>query len=479
MRIKRRDLLVALGRVGAVIAAAAAAGGMVAAAVVAPLPSFETDAPSVVVQPAESRQLRVCPGPLLELAEDAANATTATSFGAPSVAIAAEPADALVEQATIEAPDNPRSGTDGGPTSIAAEPGAVDAGLLAGAQSQIADETSVRGFAAAACTEPSSESWLVAGATDVGRSGLIMIANPGAVSSTVDVRVIGESGAIDAPAAIGVVVPPGSQRVLSLAGLAPNVRSTVVRVTSSGGPIAAALQHSVVLGLEPAGVELTGPAAPPATTQVITGFVVVDRRGVAPQEDHAEGDDHPAVRLLAPEADTVATIELRGENGQLEASIDAELVAGRVVDVPVGTVDPGSYTVTVTADAPVVAGARATVLGEGDDPIVADLSWTASTPALLEGATVAVPPGPDPVLHLANPDDRETTVTIQVDGAEREATVPAGGATSVDLDAGARVVLTGVEGLHGTVSFSGDAELSSMPVAPPGPLDAPVRVYPQ
>ena len=57
--------------------------------------------------------------------------------------------------------------------------------------------------------------------------------------------------------------------------------------------------------------------------------------------------------------------------------------------------------------------------------------------------------------------------------------MPAGGATSVDIDAGARVVLTGVEGLHGTVSFSGGAELSSMPVAPPGPLDAPVRVYPQ
>ncbi|HEX6365196.1 MAG TPA: hypothetical protein VF000_03545, partial [Agromyces sp.] len=60
-----------------------------------------------------------------------------------------------------------------------------------------------------------------------------------------------------------------------------------------------------------------------------------------------------------------------------------------------------------------------------------------------------------------------------------EVGVPAGGAASVDLAPDARVVLTGVEGLHATVSFSGDAELSSMPVSPPGPLDAPVRVYPQ
>ncbi|MFE5672458.1 DUF5719 family protein [Agromyces sp. NPDC056523] len=478
MRI-RRELLVGLGRGAAVVGAVAIAAGVVAAAVVAQLPVVEAEAPSVVVQPAESRQLRVCPGPLLELAEDAADATTASSFGAAPVAIAADPADALVEQAPVEAPDNPASATDGGPISIAAEPGAVDAGLLAGAQSQAADTTSIRGFAAASCTEPASESWLVAGATDVGRSGLVLIANPGAVSSTVDVRVLGEAGPIDAPGAVGVVVPPGTQRVISLAGLAPNVRSTVVHVTSTGGPVAAALQHSVVLGLEPAGVELSGPAATPATAQVIPGVVIVDRRGVAPQEDHAEGDDHPAVRLLAPDLDTVATIELIGEDGAVESAIEAELVAGRTLDVPLGTVDPGSYTVLVTADAPVVAAARATVLGDGEDAIVADLSWTTSTAPLLDGATVAVPPGPDPVLHVANPGDGDATVTVQVDGAEREVTVPAGGAASVDLAPDARVVLTGVEGLHATVSFSGDAELSSMPVSPPGPLDAPVRVYPQ
>lgn len=478
MRV-RRELLVALGRAGAVLVAAATTAGLLVAAIVAPLPGVEVDPPSTVVQPAESRQLRVCPGPLLALAEDAAEATTATSFGAAPIAIAAEPADALVEQAPVEAPDNPGAASDGGPVAIAAEPGAVDGGLLAGAQSQEAGTASVSGFAASACAEPASESWLVAGATDVGRSGLVLLANPGLVSSTVDVRVIGESGPVDAPGALGVIVPPGTQRVISLAGLAPNVRSTVVHVTSTGGPIAAALQHSVVLGLEPAGVELSTPASPPATSQAIPGFVVADRRGVAPQEDHAEGDDHPAIRLLATELDTTAAIEVRDEDGATVSRIDSELIAGRSIDVPIGVVDPGAYTVIVTADAPVVAAARATVLGDGEDPIVADLSWTAASAPLLEGATVAVPPGPGPVLHLANPGDEPVVATASIDGAEREVTVPAGGAASIGLAADARVVLTGVEGLHASVSFRGDAELSSMPIAPPGPLDAPVRVYPQ
>ena len=478
MRV-RRELLVAVGRAAAVLVAAATTAGLIVAAIVAPLPGVEADPPSTVVQPAESRQLRVCPGPLLALAEDAAEATTATSFGSAPIAIAAEPADALVEQVPVEAPDNPGAASDGGPVAIAAEPGAVDGGLLAGAQSEEAATTSVSGFAASACAEPASESWLVAGATDVGRSGLVLLANPGLVSSTVDVRVIGESGPVEAPGALGVIVPPGTQRVLSLAGLAPNVRSTVVHVTSTGGPIAAALQHSVVLGLEPAGVELSTPASPPATSQAIPGFVVADRRGVAPQEDHAEGDDHPAIRLLATELDTTAAIEVRDEDGATVSRIDSELVAGRSIDVPIGVVDPGAYTVLVTADAPVVAAARATVLGDGDDPIVADLSWTVASAPLLDRATVAVPPGPGPVLHLANPGDEPVVATVSIDGVEREATVPAGGAASVGLAPDARVVLTGVEGLHASVSFRGDAELSSMPVAPPGPLDAPVRVYPQ
>jgi hypothetical protein len=83
------------------------------------------------------------------------------------------------------------------------------------------------------------------------------------------------------------------------------------------------------------------------------------------------------------------------------------------------------------------------------------------------------------VLHLANLGDEEAVVEVAIGGAQREVTVPAGGATSVEVEPDARVVLDGVEGLHASVSFAGDARLSSMPVAPPGPLDAPVRVYPQ
>jgi hypothetical protein len=55
----------------------------------------------------------------------------------------------------------------------------------------------------------------------------------------------------------------------------------------------------------------------------------------------------------------------------------------------------------------------------------------------------------------------------------------AGAAASVDLQPGERVVLEQVQGLHASVAFAGPDVISAMPVAPPGPADAPVRVFPQ
>jgi hypothetical protein len=478
LRVDRAALLRGVGRTAAAVAVAGAAAAMVLAATQLPLPTFAVEPPSALVQPAESSQLRVCPGPLLELAGDASDATAASSFGGAAVAIAADPADALVEQSPVEAPDNGQAEADGGPLAISAEPGSVEGGMLAGAQAQQASAESVSGLAAAACAEPAAEAWLVAGATDVGRSGLVLLANPGLVASTVDVRVVGETGAIDAPGALGIVVPPGTQRVVSLAGLAPNVRSTVVHVTSAGAPIAASLQHSVVLGLDASGVELSTPTALPAERQVIPGFTV-DGRGVDPQEDHAEGDDHPAVRLYAPGGGEVAAVvRIIGQEGEEAGRVDVTLVDGQVSDVPLGALTAGRYTVVVEADAPVVAAARATVLRTGDDPIMADLAWHPATGPLLERAAVAVPQAPAPLLHLANPGDEAVSATVIAGTAERELTLEAGTAASVDLQPGERVVLEDVQGLHASLTFGEPQAIAAMPVAPPGPLDAPVRVYP-
>ena len=482
MAVRRKTLIRVGIRALALVGASVLAAGMLAAAAYVPWPEYRAEAPSVLVQPAESRQQRVCPGPILALAEDPAAATTASSVGPAEVVTATEPADAVLEQTPLEAPGNPRADTDGAPVAIAAEPGGVDAGMLAGAQSQgVASET-LAGFAAAACGEAVSESWLVAGATSLGRSGLVLLANPTPVAATVDVRVFGESGAVESPSSLGIIVPPGTQRVLSLAGLAPNLLSPVVHVTSTGGAIAASLEHSVVVGLAPAGVELTGATAAPATSQVIPGFAVPQAGGIDSLDDHADGDDYPAVRLFAPGAEAVeVSIGVAAEAGGAGNTIESTLQPGQVIDVPLGSLDAGVYTLRIESDAPVVAAARATVggaQGQTDASAPSDLAWTVATAPLLDSAVIAVPPGPSPTLHLVNPTGSEAEVTVNVGGGERAVSVPAAGAASVTLD-GNRVVLGGVRGLHASVSFAGEDQLASMAVQPPGPLDSPLLVYPR
>lgn len=482
MAVRRKTILRIGLRAVALVAAAALAVGMVAAAALVPWPDHRIEAPSELVQPAESRQLRVCPGPLLTLGEDAAAATTASSVGPVELVVAAEPPDAALEQVPLEAPGNPNAAADGTPVAIAAEPGGVDAGMLAGAQSQEVSTETLGGFAATGCGEAVADAWLVASATNLGRSGLVLLANPTAVAATVDVRVVGEAGAVEAPSALGIIVPPGSQRVLSLAGLAPNLVSPVVHVTSTGGAIAASLEQSTIVGLAPAGIELTGATANPATTQVIAGFVVPQSGGVEAVEDHAEGDDHPAVRLYAPgDAPVDVSIGVVPETGSGGSTIQATLEPGRALDVPLGVLDAGTYTVRVEADAPVVAAARASVggtEGQTDASAPSDFAWTVATAPLLASAVVAVPPGPSAILHLVNPSGADAEVRLTVDGAERTVGVPAAGATSVPLGGATSLLLGGTSGLHATVSFDGADELASFGVQPPGPLDSPIRVYP-
>ena len=183
--------------------------------------------------------------------------------------------------------------------------------------------------------------------------------------------------------------------------------------------------------------------------------------------------------ITSAHADASAIVEVRDEVGTVVSQVEVTLAPGQTTDLPLGTLEAGSYTVVVDADAPVVAAARSTVLGEGDDPILADLAWAVATGALLERAAVAIPDGPDASLRLANPGDDEATAMVTIGGSERSIAIPAGGAASVDVRGGDRVILDGVEGMHAAVTFGGGDVLASMPVSPPGPLDSPVRVFPQ
>lgn len=269
---------------------ARAVGGLVGAGIVAAVvgslafvqwPVFERIPAATTVIPVPSEQMRVCPGPLLSLADDSSQAQAAASIGEATAAVAAtEPGTGATvitpDTSRLDAPDNTLGGPDSAPllARIPSAPGTTVAPLVAGSQSQEAATESLAGFAATACGEASSDSWLVGGSTDIGRTSLVLLSNPTTVVATVALSVYGETGLVDSPGSTGILVQPNSQRIISLAGLAPNLKSPVVHVTSQGGQVLASLQQSVIRGIQPGGVDLLGATNGPALVQNIAGLIV-------------------------------------------------------------------------------------------------------------------------------------------------------------------------------------------------------------
>ena len=233
--------------------ACAAAVAVILVVGLVPLPTVAIQPPSVEVEPQPADEVRVCAGAILRLGDETGqDAGTGVALGDPSVRSAA--VGGTLRPGVLEATDAGTGGTSAAPAvfQLTPEPGAT----LAAAQSQVVDDEGFSGYAATACAEPSGSVWLVGGATTIGRTTLLTLANPTEVDATVSLSIFGENGAVTAPGMSGIHVAAGSQRVLSLAGFAPELLSPVVHVESRGGRVAAWLQQSITRILDPGGVEL-------------------------------------------------------------------------------------------------------------------------------------------------------------------------------------------------------------------------------
>ena len=448
----------------------------ITAATLLPLPTLGTTPVGVLVTPVPTAQQLVCPGALLRLADDTGQgATVSSSLGNPATTFAAGGGRAT--STAIETSDAGTGGATAAPAVISTPPDDVDPTallLLSGGQVQSVAEGEFVGLAAAACTPVSGESWLAAGATTVGRTTLITLTNPTEVAATVDLTIVGESGPIAAPGTSGITVAPNGQRVLSLAGFAPDVTSPVVLVTSTGGQVAAALQQSIVRGLDAGGLDIVGPTGAPSLVNVIPGVVISGAGRV--QELLGGGDDfedlRSILRLYAPgEGSVAATVSVVPADGAgTGTSFAFALDAGRVSDVPFDELPDGSYTVVVETDRPTIAGVRVSAADEES----VDLAWLSAAPALTESALVSIADGENPLLHLANATDAEATVTV--DG--EPVVIPAGASVALSVEPGETVRLDGAEGIHAAVSINPSGALGRYPALPASEGATTIRIYP-
>lgn len=473
--------------------------GLGAAAIV-PWPTVETAPASVVVSPTPGEQQRVCPGPLLTLAEDSTQAQAVSSVGsadavyaahaAVSGADASEQGWADPDVSPLAAPDNAKGDADGAPLllRVPVEAGVSVASLVSGSQSETAASETLGGLAVAACAEAAGDSWLVGGSTDIGRTSLVLLSNPTTVTATVDLTVFGETGQVDAPGSTGILVQPGSQRIVSLAGLAPNLRSPVVHVQSRGGQVTADLQQSIVRGIAPGGVDLIGASSGPGRTQTIAGLLITAAAPeAAPTEAGGLADGVPSVRVLVP-GKQPATVEVgvtSADGSTPGTSVQVEIQPGITTEVPLTGLAPGMYSAALVSDQPLVAAAQSSTAGGAGR----DFAWFTASGTLDDEFLVSVATGPAPILVLVNTGRSAATYTVSprtgtpttgtpTMGTPTTVSVAAGRTATLPLTAAGSYLVSGGSSTVASVTYAGDGLMASFPLSQAGPLAAPIRVYP-
>ena len=256
----------------------------------------------------------------------------------------------------------------------------------------------LRGFAASACRPALMESWLVGGSAATGAADVVLLANPGTVPASVQLTVYGAGGAQVPAGGSDLVVAPGAQIVVPLAGLILGEESPVIRVTATGAPVQAALQASITRTLLPGGVDQVGPIAVAAPEQI-------DPRGHGHPESGCRwrlgrrdrrADPLPERRIRPPRSRRHRSARCRSRPLRPRCRCPRACrprSSSRGLAV-------GQYTVEVSAGEAVLAAVwQTTGFGEGSD-----FAWYTSAPQVGAPSLFAAPPGPAPVLALANPD---------------------------------------------------------------------------
>lgn len=481
--VSKRGVAIAGARVAAGLVLVGAIAAVIAAAVLVPIPSVVASAATVAVAPAPQAQYRVCPGPILEYSQASGQPSPVTSaVGGAGITSAVREAaggssGTAVTTNPLAAPDN-SSAVSGNAPQVLAAPDASGGALLAASQSAVAGANDLRGFAATACGEATADSWLVGGATTVGRTSLILLSNPTAVAANVRLSVYAENGVVDAPGASAILVPAQSQKVVSLAGLAPNVSSPVVHVESTGGAVLASVQQGIIRGLETGGVELVGASAAPSQAAIMTGVSIAGTSAIAERlPTDGNGDMQAALRVFVPgTADASLTVTATSEQANVQSvTFNLTAAAGRVTELPLRDLGDGTYTLSVDSTVPVVTAARTSVIEAG----ALDFAWYQSALPQPVDFVAPVAMGPNPRLHLNNPGPVAVTVVLTpTTGAKLTVQVPARATVAVVVAGGSTYVAAASGALVASVGFAGGGQLSAYSLVAPNALEEPIVIYP-
>jgi hypothetical protein len=256
-----------------------------------------------------------------------------------------------------------------------------------------------------------------------------------------------------------------------LASVAAGARLPVVHVVSSGAPIRATLQSTLVRTLDAVGIDLQDGVSGPQNAQSILGVQ---------SSPATDGDDTTGiqVRMLAPGVDAKAAIRITAAGS--DSVIDEypiDLAAGKPAEVALSGLRQGAYDIEVSSDEPVLAGARQVVRAGGGE----DLAWSLPSPELDENATTmfSVPGGAPATLYLHNPGDAKLSVEVGGDASQTVHLGPGASATLAVQAGGYTLTPTGrVNAAVGMLGGDASAAVASWPLWPGAATTQPIVVRP-
>ncbi|MBW9095736.1 large extracellular alpha-helical protein [Microbacterium jejuense] len=439
----------------------------VVTAVTVPWPTIAREPVRIATTPAPAASIVTCDGALLSIGRNSEDASSLALAARQTVVTGVQEGAAEPQQQTLK-----NDAVGEGPLTLTAPPEAGSAVDVAAAGAATARADDLAGFAASACRPPLLESWLVGGSGATGAADLVLLSNPGTVAATVQLTVYGVGGPQTPPGGSDLLVAPGTQRVVPLAGIALGEESPVVRVSAVGAPIHASLQASITRTLTPGGVDQVGPIAAPAAQQVIAGVAVTR----TPAQDGSEGATK--LRMLSPSVATTARVVVTaaGRTEPARASQEISLEPGQPLELELDGLAAGSYTVSIDADTPIVAAVwQTTGFGEGDD-----FAWYTPSPEVAASTLFVTPSGPVPTLTVVNPGTEPADVKLAAQGGgfEVDLSVPAGGSTTVRLSPRTVYVIDPSDPVRAGLSLTGDGALAGIPVWPADVAAHEVVVYP-
>lgn len=245
---------------------------------------------------------------------------------------------------------------------------------VGGAMVAYSDSGDLRSLTAGGCVQSSVTSWIVGGATIVGSSSTLYVANPGNTTVNVKVTAWGASGEISLPSAGQLSIAPGKATQLALENSADADPQLALRVQAEGGRVAAWIASQKLDGESAAGSDIITSTASAGTSLTI-GALSIDKAAsqITPQAAAADAAATPSPSAAAsatatPSAKATAKASAKASSAAKASATPSAKASAKAT--PSATTAAATASPSASADSLDLSGAlnepRLRVLNPGD-----------------------------------------------------------------------------------------------------------------